>query len=126
MDLQENCALISSQVNDIEIAYWSHVYIESILFLYVLGVMSVLNIEGMSCPECTTLQNNSPVEQTFLYRNFGPHHAENGIVIMLEFKSPFDGNTTSQILKLQYRMFTVTAGSHLCCYNHFREYSVKM
>jgi hypothetical protein len=66
--------LISLQVNDIEISYWSHVATESILFVYVLGVMSVQNIEGMSCPEWTTLQNNSPVEQNFLYGHFGPHH----------------------------------------------------
>lgn len=79
MYLQENCALISSQVNDIEIAYWSHVATESVLLVYVLGVMSVGNIESMSCPECTTLQNKGPVKQTFLYGHFGPHHVENGM-----------------------------------------------
>jgi hypothetical protein len=36
-----NCALILSQVNDIEIAYWFHVATEYILFVYILGVMSV-------------------------------------------------------------------------------------
>jgi hypothetical protein len=33
----------------------------------------------------------------------------NFLVIMYKFTSPFDGHTTSKILKLQYRMFTVTA-----------------